>query len=151
MPDTMTRPASSPEAAAPLLRRPDWQARLVAVLAAARGRPFAWGTWDCALFTAACVEAMTGEDLSAPFRGRYRTRAGGLRVARAAGLADHVAVFAARLPEVAPGLARPGDVVVMAEDALGIAQGRMAYVLAEAGWGLLPLDGATRAFRVGGL
>jgi hypothetical protein len=39
-----------------------------------RDEKFKYGTRDCCLFTAGCIEAMTGIDIAAWFRGRYGTR-----------------------------------------------------------------------------
>jgi len=37
----------------------------------ARSLPFAWGSHDCALFSANGIEAMTGVDIASEFRGIY--------------------------------------------------------------------------------
>jgi hypothetical protein len=39
-----------------------------------RDEKFKYGARDCCLFTAGCIEAMTGIDIAAWFRGRYSTR-----------------------------------------------------------------------------
>jgi hypothetical protein len=57
------------------MRRPDWPERLSAVFVAARGRAFEYGVHDCGLFAADCVEALTGTDPAAVWRGRYATQA----------------------------------------------------------------------------
>lgn len=129
-------------------RRPDWQARLTAYLAEVRARPFA-DDWHCALFAAGGVEAMTGMDLAAPYRGRWTTPRGGLRVLRRSGFADHLALAGVHLPEILPSEAWPGDVAAVDEGALGIVQGRLVYVLGPSGVGLLPAEAIRRAFRVG--
>lgn len=134
-------------------RRPDWYPRLVTYLGAAARRPFTEGELDCALFAAGAVAAMTGEDLAAPYRGRYRTTRGGLRLLRRAGYADPVALAADHLPEIAVAEARPGDLVVVPTPdgaALGILQGAAGvHVMAATGMGLVPAALVTRAFRVG--
>ena len=134
-----------------LTRLPDWHHRLVTYLAGAARTPFAPGAHDCALFTAGAIHAMTGTDLAAEFRGHYRTLAGGRRVLRRAGYADHVALAAALLPEIAVSWARPGDIAAVPSadgPALGVVQGGSVYVIGPAGIGLVPLRDATRAFRV---
>jgi hypothetical protein len=136
----------------PLQRRPDWILRLIAYLSACRDLPFAYGRHDCALFAAGAVEAMTGHDFAAPFRGRYVALAGGLRVLRRAGFADHVDLAAHHLPAVHPAYARPGDLLVFAGDAgrvLAVMQGQGAYVLTETGQlGWRPLADVLGAFAV---
>ncbi len=61
------------------MKRSDFAERLHAAVAARRGQPFQWGENDCALFACDLVEAATGVDYAAPFRGRYRTAAGAAR------------------------------------------------------------------------
>jgi putative hemolysin len=112
-------------------RRPDWRARLVDYLgrqAAAKFRP---GTCDCGLFAAGAVEAMTGFDPAARWRGKYRTLAAGFALVQADGYADHAAVFANLYPDIAPALAQIGDIAVLPGDAgstaLGVVQGGGVY------------------------
>ena len=137
----------------------DWQARLVSYLADCRTRPFAYGAHDCALFAAGAVQAMTGLDTAADWRGRYTTHRGGLRVLRRAGFRDHIAVVAAQFPEIPLAQALPGDLAAIGTvdeavpgpalaPALGVMQGEAIYVLGPGGLGLMPRSAATRAFRV---
>ena len=65
-----------------MTRRPDWQQALGAFLAAKAGRRFEWGCWDCCLFVADAIEAMTGVDIAASFRGEYRTYRDALKLMR---------------------------------------------------------------------
>lgn len=133
-------------------RLPDWRPRLISYLAQANARPFEPGTHDCALFFAGAVEAQTGVDYASPYRGRYTTMLGGLRVLRKDGFADHIALAAHHFPEVAPAMAWPGDgMVVETEEgpALGVCQGRAIYLVGQNGPGLCSILEASRAFRVG--
>jgi hypothetical protein len=138
-------------AAAPLWpRHPDWQPRLTDYLRANHARPFAWGRWDCALFVAGAVKAMTGRDPMRGYRG-YRTLREGLRKARARGVEDHVAGVAASFAEIPPAFAGPGDIAAVPGEpglALGIVQGAQVYVVGARGLGLVSLTEARRAFRV---
>lgn len=134
-------------------RRPDWRIALHAAIEDHRREPFVWGERDCALFAADCVAAMTGEDLAAPFRGRYATPRGALRILRAAGHADLVALVSARLDPLAPMRAHAGDLVVFATEgpfgvSLGIVQGERAAVRLDGGIGSLPRLDAIKAFRI---
>jgi hypothetical protein len=134
-----------------LERRPDWRARLLAYGRAAARERFAYGVHDCALFAARAVQAMTGDDLHFAWAGRYTSRRGGLRVLRAAGFDDHVALVASLLPECPVLRARVGDVAVVEGDdgaALGIVIGEAIWVLRPEGLGSVPLSSASRAFRV---
>lgn len=129
-------------------RRHDWPERLAAVMADRARSPFAWGSNDCALFAADCAQAMTGEDLAAAFRGRYRTARGAARALRRAGYADLPALLTAWLGDpIRPTLAQRGDVV---EIATGIAVANGAVALAPGDHGLVPHPVSTwqRAWRV---
>lgn len=89
-------------------RRRDWPGRFFRLIGAARARPFAWGTHDCCLWAADSVEAVTGTDPAARWRGTYRDEIGALRLVRALGGLPAVAALGG--VEIAPGLAAPGDV-----------------------------------------
>lgn len=142
-----------------MTRHTDWRTRLLAYVSDCAARPFAAGRHDCALFAAGAVEAMTGRDLAAEWRGRYRSIGGGLRLLARAGHADQVAFAAHLLPEWLdtagapwPLRAEVGDVAAVEGDggrpALGIVQGPGIYVLQEGGLATLPLILAQRAFRL---
>jgi hypothetical protein len=137
---------------ATLNRRPDWQSRLVDYLGRASRMPFQPGRHDCALFAAGAVEAMTGVDLAAHWRGRYRTLRGGVRVLRRDGYADHVALAAAHFRARGAGeVAMPGDLAaVPTQDgpALGVVQGQHVYVVGPDGLGMVPVVSALVVFEV---
>lgn len=133
-------------------RLKDWEPRLIACLACAARESFTAGRHDCALFVGTCVEAMTGVDPAAEWRGRYRTIKGGIARLRRDGHSDHIACVASMFEEVKPSLAHRGDIAVVegAEGfgALGIVQGEGIYVLTETGLGIQPRRNLKRAFRV---
>lgn len=132
-----------------MTRQKGWQGRLAAFLASVARTPFSPGTHDCALFAAGAVEALTGVDLAADWRGRYHTLRGGVRVLRRAGYADHIALARSHFP--ATTTPRPGDLAVVSTPdgpALGVVQGLMIYAPAAIGWALVPLDAATEFFEV---
>lgn len=129
----------------------DWQPRLITYLAEAGKRPFEDGVNDCALWLAGGVLAMTGTDYAAPYRGRYSTIRGGLRILRRDGFRDHIALAEHHLARKPVSFARPGDgavVPVRGEMALGIVQGTRIYVLNQAGLALVPLTSAVAALEV---
>lgn len=81
--------------------------------------PFVWGKSDCALFAADGVEAITGVDIAADFRGKYADEAGAAEaiksIAGGETIADAAAWCAAKhgLVEWAhPLCAQRGDLVV---------------------------------------
>lgn len=132
-------------------RRPDWQSRLSACVQAALGTPFEWGRFDCALFAADAIHAMTDVDLAQGFRGRYSTATGASRILRRAGYSDHVDLAVASLPEIASAYATDGDVGLVETAAgltLGLYSGEMIAAPGPAGLTFLPRTEAGRAFRV---
>lgn len=126
---------------------PGWRHRLTDFLRENHRRPFQPGIWDCAIWAAGAVEAMTGEDHLRGFRG-YRTIAEGKRKLQARGFEDHVAYVASLLPEVQPSFAQPGDVAVIEGQSLGIVQGANVYFFGVNGFGTRPFTVIERAFRV---
>jgi len=139
-------------------RRPDWPDRLHQALEAVREAPFRWGTNDCALFACDVVEAMTGLDLAADFRGRYRSQAGAgvvLKRACGGGLEALVEARAAEhgIAEVPVAFAQRGDVVLLdseAGPALGICLGASAALpRADQGFASIDMAAARRAWAVG--
>ena len=127
------------------MRLPDWKPRLIAYLQDAARRPFEMGTHDCCLFAAGAVQAMTGDDPAAPWRGRYTTLEGGLKLVRKAGFKGYVAMAEAQFAAVHVSLASPGDLAVIDTDdgpALGVVQGEGIYVLGVDRMGLLPIAAA---------
>lgn len=133
-------------------RRTDWRARLVDYLGNQSRARFRPGTVDCGLFAAGAVQAMTGFDPAARWRGKYRTLAAGFALVQADGFADHAAVFAGLYPEIPPALAQIGDVVVLPGDAqsvaLGVVQGAGAYCLQPAGMAVVSRLECVRAFSI---
>lgn len=93
----------------------DWPERLAAFVEQHRRTPFAWGSHDCALFAAAAVQAITGADPLAAWRGTYTTEEeaeailGGLRMEE---FLDAVYRQWGAQP-IGAKLAARGDVVVM--------------------------------------
>ena len=130
-------------------RHPDWAECLALFLLARRAQPFAWGTNDCCMFAADAVQAMTGVDHAAEYRGQYSDAAGAARL-----LGAGVEPFADRAlgERIAWPLARRGDVVlanIEGRRSLGICDG--AYVVGPGDDALMYLpmaDVALAAWRV---
>lgn len=101
----------------------------------------------CAMFAADAVLAMTGEDYAKAFR-KHKTETGALRKLRKMGFNGHVDYVSSLFPEVATAAA--GDLVVLADDALGVSQGQgFAYAVGIDGRvGLRPASDIKRSFRV---
>lgn len=116
-------------------------------LATCEARVFRYGRHDCALFAAGWVRLRTGRDLTLGIR--YASLREGSARLLAEGYADHVAVAAAQLAEIAPLQARPGDIAVL-RGALGIVTGERLALPGRRGLAYAPLTMAGRAFALRG-
>jgi hypothetical protein len=131
-------------------RLPDWQLRLEAFARERADVPFAWGSNDCALFTADGVQAQTGVHLCPELRGHRNVREG-LRALAALGGVRAIACKALGHPLPAA-FARVGDVVVVQagkREALAICNGQTAIAPGERGMVAFPMTQALGAWRVG--
>lgn len=136
-----------------ILRTAGWEQRLWAVTAAAVETPHAWGTHDCALFVADCIEAMTGFDLAADWRGSYSTETEAMAIIADAG-AETLGDFAAlHLPEVPLHQTRRGDIVLCTvpggADFLALVDRHTALAPGADGLVHVPRRQFVRAFKVG--
>jgi len=114
------------------LRLPGWESRLAVVLDEARTREFDAGTWNCALFARACVQAITGRELPTELSGTL------------------VETADTYFPRIRRSLARPGDVVLasLPEPTLGVCTGRYAAFLGKSGLHTIPLSEVVICWRV---
>jgi len=120
------------------------------------GRQFSYGRFDCALAVCDWIKAHTGVDPGEQFRGTYST-AEEASVLTGGDLSAFAAKIAVEhgMPEIAPRLARRGDVVYVdnntSEGALGIVDltGCRAACAAAKGTLLIPMRRWKRAWRVG--
>jgi len=115
-------------------RRPDWPARLVALLAAAEARPFDAHHWNCGRFALAAIKEITGSEPR-------------IRILPALEATADSAGF----PRLPPAFARPGDVVLAGDPPrLGVVVdgGRAAFV-GPRGLVRQPLTTCTTAWRIG--
>lgn len=133
------------------MRLEGWEARLAAVVEAARLEPFAWGSTDCFRLACSAVEALTGLDHWPRFAGRYSSKAGALRIIAATGTFPEFIGWAFSAPLVPVNLARRGDLVLVPQpgmDALGVCLGNEAAVRAEKRLGFVPRALSLCAWRV---
>jgi hypothetical protein len=165
----MTATTTAAPAAAPKpVRQKYWATRAYHQFLRSRAKtPFAWGTHDCALFAADGIQAITGVDIAADFRGKYSTEAeamaliqtvtGGATIADAAawcakkfGLAERVDKKGA----LAPLFAQRGDLVVFTaatgQPVAGLVHlsGQIVAV-GENGLYRFPISKVLRSWRVG--
>ena len=123
-------------------RLPNWYSRLMSYIDEIRRTPHSLGRHDCALFAAGAVEAMTGEDPAAPWRGQYETLEEGLLLLQSSGYIDHVAVAASIGERVHKTDAQTGDIAVVATPqgmALGVVSGSRVMVLMSGSLGTLEI------------
>lgn len=143
----------------------DWPTRLHGFIAENSDRLFQYGYWDCCLFACGAIEAMTGEDIALPFRGKYSTRRGAFDIAQQYCGERSIETLAAKvasengMPETTPNLARRGDLVLI-ERPFGHSAGIVAlngsqiFITGElsrnggSGLGFVPISRAVRAWRV---
>lgn len=132
-------------------RRSDWLARLNAYIAAAHGRAFEYGKHDCALFAGGAIEAMTGEDLAAPFRGAYSTLGHGMKAVMRAGYNGPFDLLRAHLAAIPIAQAQVGDLAMLktpAGPAIGVVQGARIFYVTDRGLLTVGLLDASIAFKV---
>lgn len=112
-----------------MTRYPDWVSRLESFLAKNAKRKFRYGSWDCCLFAAHAVEAMTGVDTAADFLDKYDSAVTAKKVIRefsnGALLGRVVERVAARfqMPEIDRTRAHRGDLALLKRgggDSVGI-------------------------------
>lgn len=129
---------------------------LQALIDARQATPFAWGVADCAMWAFDAIHAATGRDPAADLRGRYACARTAMRTLRAQGGMQRMC--ATRIgPEVLPGQAQDGDVLLLRTDvcvddmadagALAIKWGPLALAQGAHGLVSLPLDAAIYAWR----
>lgn len=132
-----------------MIRNQAWEKRLREFVASRSRRRFAWGSHDCCMFAADGVLAMTGTDLAADYRGRYKTQIGAGRKLSAAGGLE--ALVSARMgASVAVLQAHRGDLVLNtdAEPMLGICLGNRCAFAAVRGLAILPLNPKWVGWRI---
>ena len=138
----------------PSIRYPDWDRRLLAGIDACHDRPFAWGRWDCCLFAADLVQAMTGWDPAEVLRGTYRTERGAIIVtANHGGIKRMISDLLDTQPQSPPTLGR-GDVVLlhplalMKMEQIGVCTGDAAVVASDKGVMYRPMSSALCGWRI---
>jgi hypothetical protein len=145
-----------------LTRFPDWPRRLESFLGLHPQKRFSYGSWDCALFVASCIEAMTGTDIAAEYRGKYRDVKSARETmrretqSRQGNLGRLVSAVALRhgMREISPGQAQRGDMALLRRPggpSLGLLGLDGQHLLVLGPWRVVrvPRVMAVRAWRVG--
>jgi hypothetical protein len=140
-----------------MTRFSDWPERLDGALRDTCTRPFQYGTWDCCLAAADLILAMTGTDIAARWRGRYRSRKEALAVVKDCTGTRSIRAFLlhalADLPSIPVAYAQRGDLVLLrrpSDYSLGVLSLNARTILAPSacGYGHAPLALAVHAWRV---
>lgn len=132
-----------------------WRSRLEGVVDEYRLSQLDFGKFDCAIFCARAIEAITGARVGDPAWWRYGSRRGGAKIMLEAGFTNLADLTASVLPEIHPSQAYIGDIAALESDtefgyALGVVTGDRIFVVREgAGIGTVDLLAAKRAFKVG--
>lgn len=134
----------------PTTRLPNWQTRFAALCAGRQAAPFAWGKHDCCLWAADAVQAITGLDFAAAWRGTYTTAADAARLL--GGLGGVRAIASAALGEPVPvAFAAVGDVVVIEQDGrelLAVCNGGTALCVGPDGLAPVGMEAALAVWKV---
>jgi hypothetical protein len=110
------------------------------IIEAARSASFLWGEDDCFTFAGDVVQAITGADPFAEWRGKYNDPVTAYRCVRAAGFDSLDDAFASLWPRIAPGFAQLGDIGLAKSD-----DGMACLVYDGNGWiGRSPSYGTVR-------
>lgn len=134
------------------MRQETWPQDLAAYFESFTGKAFEQGSVDCGHFAADAVQILTGVDLFEPFRGKYTTVPGYLKILKRLGH-DCVASYVDGVLEAIPvPMAQRGDVVLRLEgelEALGICDGvRSVFLSVEGGLAAVPTMDCQKAWRV---
>lgn len=137
-----------------LTRLPGWDRRLARAVSQIGTTPGIWGESDCLMTAAAGIEAVTGTDIMAPWRGRYKSESGAARLMRKEGCKTVEDVFRDffGLPEVGRLMAQRGDVGVVEVEGVpcaGFVCDLGFLVRTETGRAVLPQTAIKTAFKVG--
>jgi hypothetical protein len=94
-----------------MTRLPDWPDRLITTLEHHELLVFAYGVSDCMQLAMDCAEAITGRH-PYPKAKRYTTKRRAASCLKRHGFGNIIEALAAAYPEIAPSLARRGDIGV---------------------------------------
>ena len=115
-----------------MIRISNWETALSEYINVMRHAPFEYGVNDCCMFAAGAVEAMTGVDAMAEFRGKYDSALSAAKALRDIGNGSLEATIDAKFPEVVISQAKRGDIALF-DDSLGIVSGSFAWFVSDDG------------------
>lgn len=129
-------------------RLSDWESRLSDYISSMRDVPFEYGTNDCCTFSFGAVEAVTGEDKMAEFRGQYDSMMGSYRALKNIGAGDLESTMDAKFSQVLVGLAQRGDIAFF-DDSIGVVMGSFAWFISDDGLERVPRSMWEKCWSVG--
>jgi hypothetical protein len=134
-----------------MTRLRDWPSRFAALVDESRARPFEWGQHDCCLWAASAVEAITGRDPGAQWRGAYDDARGALDFLEFLGGLEGAGAMTGKPLSV--GMAFVGDVGLVTwpdgTESLAVCSGHDWMCAGEDGLIQLPIECARAAWGVG--
>lgn len=116
------------------MRGPGWEQRLTALISGNRERPHEFGQWDCLLWPAAAVKAVTGRDFGRGHRGKYRSLASAYQHLQKMGFDSPEALLDSLFKEKPVGFAQRGDLALcstLSGEQPGIVMGDYALIAGE--------------------
>lgn len=134
-----------------LERVADWQTALSEYLINVRAAndPFAYGSHDCCTFISGAVEAITGVDPMAEFRGQYDTELGSLRALKRIGKGDLPSTLSDKFPAKGRAALTRGDLVFF-DGSAGVCFGSISWVVTQKGIGrIMTRDVDAQGWAVG--
>lgn len=126
------------------MRVENWEHILNEFIDANKNNKFKYGTWDCCIFTAGAVRAITGENYLKPFKYKSKKKAFEL-IEKAGGI---IKILSDRFEErQTPYLSQRGDIVYY-KQAIGICLGAKAIFVNESGYSFVHMDDWERVYKV---
>lgn len=116
----------------------NWESALSEYIESKRNAPFEYGVNDCCMFAAGSVEAITGEDPMAEFRGEYKSLATSVRALQEIGAGDLESTMDGKFPIVPISHAQRGDLAFF-DGSIGVVIGSFAWFVSD--------DGLERVYR----
>lgn len=101
-------------------------------LRGARGRVYSYGEWDCGIFVAGAVEAMTGDDPGKAFRGQYKDAKGAAAALKKHGKGTLIKTLDGMFERIPKAQAKRGD-IAMVGTAIGVVAGGEALFVGQEG------------------
>ena len=134
-------------------RFPDWHERLADCIETGQCFEFQYGTHDCCLWAAYCVDNMTGSDLQKQIQEtcHYSNEEGAKALINAAGGLQPLVVQFLGNELDSPSFAAPGDLVVVnneGQELVGIVVGHGVVAAAKEGLVSLPYGTIRHAWRI---